>query len=163
MLKNSLKLPKRTKRDVRKPVTRRRNPLVKGLNTNLGRNRKEVNWADFEKLCQLQCTLDEISGFFDMSPDTLRVRVKEHFTIENEDGEEVSENFATVYKRFSAVGRMSLRRAQMESAITKKNTTMQIWLGQQYLGQSNKQFTNDTDTIDGKEVEYDIRERLYDD
>ena len=36
-----------------------------------GRPRKDIDKTNFEKLCGLFCTLDEIAGFFDCSEDTI--------------------------------------------------------------------------------------------
>ena len=42
--------------------------------------------------------------------------------------------FSDTFKKVSAVGKMSLRRAQYKAAID-GNTTMMVWLGKQWLGQ----------------------------
>lgn len=47
-------------------------------------------------------------------------------------------SFAESFKTFSADGRISIRRAQFQSA-NKGNTSMLIWLGKQYLGQKEQQ------------------------
>ena len=48
--------------------------------------------------------------------------------------------FADAYKKFSATGKTSLRRHQFDLA-KKGNAAMLIWLGKQYLGQSDKPIT----------------------
>lgn len=93
-----------------------------------GRPKIEIDWKLFDKLCHRQCTLEEIADFFDCSEDTIQRRVKEKFGV----------NFAAYYKKASVEGKMSLRRAQMKVALS-GNVTMLIWLGKQYLGQSDKQ------------------------
>ena len=45
-------------------------------------------------------------------------------------------NFAEVYKIYSVSGKISLRRWQFKMA--EKNVTMAIFLGKQYLGQTDK-------------------------
>lgn len=132
-----------------------------------GPPRKEVDWEQFEKLCQIQCTQEEIAGMFDMCVDTLVARVKERYVgirenSETGEQEEVHLTYSEVYKRLRASGLTSLRRAQMNQAINKNNVTMQIWLGQQYLGQSNRTHSTGGEDNDKNEVEYDIHERLYD-
>ena len=92
-----------------------------------GRPRIEIEKTQFESLCALQCTLDEISAFF---------RVTDR-TIENWCKREYKMSFFDIYKKKSAAGRMSLRREQWRSA-EKGNVTMQIWLGKQWLGQTDK-------------------------
>lgn len=89
-----------------------------------GRPRKEVDYEQLEKLCELQCTLREIAGWFRVSEDTVERRCQEHYEM----------TFADVFKEHSAPGRISLRRAQFNSALG-GNVTAQIWLGKQILGQ----------------------------
>ena len=96
--------------------------------TKTGRPRTiEINWDMFDKLCELQCTEREIAGFFGCSVDTLNSRCKEEY------GQTFSELFAQKRK----AGHISLRRWQWQSA-EKGNTAMLIFLGKQYLGQSDK-------------------------
>ena len=87
------------------------------------RPQKEIDSTQFEKLCGLQCTQQEIAGFFDCSPDTIDRWC--HRTYE--------EGFAEVFKKYSASGKISLRRYQFRLA--EKNASMAIWLGKQYLNQ----------------------------
>ncbi len=92
-----------------------------------GRPRAEIQKNSFESLCALQCTLEEISAFFGVSD----------MTIESWCKREYKANFLDVFKKKSAAGKMSLRREQWRSA-EKGNVTMQIWLGKQWLGQTDK-------------------------
>jgi predicted nucleic-acid-binding Zn-ribbon protein len=80
-----------------------------------------------QKLCEIQCTGEEISSVLGVSYDTLVRRIKEL----GQGG------FSEYYKKNSQVGKASLRRLQWGSA-TKGNVPMQIWLGKQYLGQKDK-------------------------
>lgn len=92
----------------------------------MGRPLKEINDEEFEKLCNLQCTLEEIAGFFKCSPDTIErwcVRTYEM-------------NFAEIYKKYSQNGKISLRRLQFKLA--ERNPTLAIWLGKQYLNQRDR-------------------------
>jgi len=89
------------------------------------RPRKEIDSAQFEKLCGLQCTLAEISGFFDCSEDTVERWCKRTYKT----------GFAETYKKKSGVGKISLRRYQFKLA--EHNATMAIWLGKQWLGQTD--------------------------
>lgn len=91
-----------------------------------GRPRKEIDKNSFEKLCGLLCTLDEIAGFFNCSPDTIERWCKREYKA----------NFAEVFKRYSAAGKISLRRYQFKLA--EKSAAMAIFLGKNYLGQSDK-------------------------
>lgn len=93
----------------------------------MGRKRIEINWEHFYNLCALFCTLDDIAGFFKCSPDTIERACKREF----------GETFAEVYKKHASKGRISLRRKQYEVAMS-GNTALLIFLGKQYLGQSDK-------------------------
>lgn len=94
----------------------------------MGRPRKEIDFQVFEGLCRAQCTEIEIAGIFDIDVDTLNARIKENY----------GETFSDVYKKKSVAGKISLRRLQFKSA-EGGNVTMQIWLGKQWLNQTDKQ------------------------
>ena len=91
----------------------------------------KINKEDFEKLCNLWCTLTEIAEFFGVSEDTLEDWCKDTY----------QETFSETYKKKNSKGKIALRRWQMKSA-EKGNVTMQIWLGKQYLGQKEKEEIN---------------------
>lgn len=93
----------------------------------MGRPKIPIDRKQFESLCGLQCTKEEIASFFDCSVDT----------IENWCHSEYDSTFSAVFKQKRDVGKVSLRRSQFRMA--QKNATMAIWLGKQYLGQSDKQ------------------------
>lgn len=101
-----------------------------------GRPRKEIDKDNFEKLCGLQCTLDEISGFFNCSYDTIRRFCQRTY----------GKNFETVYKEHSMVGKISLRRAQMKLA--EKSAAMAIFLGKNMLGQKDQLEVEDSRALD---------------
>jgi len=88
-----------------------------------GRPQKIIDWGLFEKLCPLQCTQGEIAGILEVHPETLSNRVKEHY----------GENYSSVYEKFGANGKISLRRNQF--VLSKTNANMAIWLGKIWLGQ----------------------------
>jgi hypothetical protein len=90
----------------------------------MGRPRKQIDKAQFEKLCILQCTITEMCGYFNCDDMTLNKWCRENY-----DGKTFSEVFAL--KR--GLGKISLRRYQFQQA--EKNPTMAIWLGKQWLGQ----------------------------
>lgn len=91
----------------------------------MGRPKKEINQKEFESLCFLQCTLPEIAGFFNCSEDTISRWCKRTY----------KETFAETYKKKSEGGKISLRRAQFRLA--EKSAAMAIFLGKQYLDQSD--------------------------
>ena len=83
-----------------------------------------INLGELEKLAALQCTNEEIAAWFGVSTRTIERRRK-------------SKIFAEAMDRGKAKGRISLRRAQLRM-VDNNNATMGIWLGKQYLGQSDE-------------------------
>lgn len=88
-----------------------------------GRPRKEIDRKEFEKLCGLQCTEEEIAAWFDCTVDT----------IENWCKREYERKFSEVFAEKRSYGKISLRRTQWQLA--EKNASMAIFLGKNYLGQ----------------------------
>ena len=105
----------------------------------MGRPQKEIDRNQFEQLCSIQCTLDEIAAYFKCSDDTIERWCKREYGL----------TFAKVFRIKRGLGKISLRRAQFRMA--EKNPTMAIWLGKQYLGQTERQevavSVNDDETI----------------
>ena len=91
-----------------------------------GRPRKEIDQRQFEGLCGLQCTVEEMCGWFGVSPKTLYSWVKRTY----------GENFSTIFSQKRERGKISLRRSQWRLA--EKNASMAIFLGKQYLGQRDQ-------------------------
>ena len=89
-----------------------------------GRPRKEIDQSFFEGLCEIQATLEEIAHVLRVSEDTIERWCKRTYEL----------GFADAYKKFSATGKISLRRSQFNVAL-QGNPTLLIWLGKQYLGQ----------------------------
>jgi hypothetical protein len=83
-----------------------------------------INLAELEKLSAMQCTDEEIAGWFGVSTRTIERRRK-------------SRVFAETIERGKAKGRISMRRAQLRM-LENGSATMGIWLGKQYLGQSDE-------------------------
>lgn len=97
----------------------------------MGRPQIEIDRAQFERLCGIQCTLEEIAGVFNCSADTIERWCKRTYDV----------TFAEVYKKHSARGKSSLRRAQFKLA--EKNASMAIFLGKNLLGQrDNIEYTD---------------------
>ena len=91
----------------------------------MARPHKEIDQKSFESLCGLQCTLEEICGFFGVTDKTLDGWCKRTYKA----------SFSEVFRQKRGTGKISLRRAQFRLA--EKNANMAIWLGKQYLGQSD--------------------------
>lgn len=89
----------------------------------MGRPRIEINKEEFEKLCALLCSEEEIASWFNVSVDTLCRWCKREYNL----------TFAEIYKTKSEKGKIALRRYQFKLA--EKYPAMAIFLGKQYLGQ----------------------------
>lgn len=115
----------------------------------MARPQIEIDKTNFESLCNLQCTLTEIAGFFKCSEDT----------IENWCKRTYEENYSAVYKKYSQGGKISLRRNQFRLA--EKNASMAIWLGKQYLGQTDKLEVGTDNSLDIKIKTSEFKEEDY--
>ena len=91
-----------------------------------GRPQKEIDKETFEKLCALQCTRDEICGFFDVTSKTLGSWCMRTY----------KQSFSTVFDEKREMGKVSLRRMQWKLA--EKSPAMAIFLGKNMLGQSDR-------------------------
>lgn len=91
-----------------------------------GRPLTEIDKQEFEGCCKILCTKDEICDIFGITDKTLSAWCEREY----------GETFSTVYKKYSAGGKKSLRRYQFELA--ENNATMAIWLGKNLLGQKDE-------------------------
>lgn len=114
----------------------------------MARPRKEIDSETFEKLCVLQCTLEEIANFFRCSEDTIERWCQREYEM----------GFADAYKVFSVDGKISLRRMQFKQA--EKSYAMAIWLGKQWLGQKE---IVEAQLPDAKSAIEQIAESLFND
>lgn len=85
----------------------------------VGRPKKVIDYHAVENLASIMCTQEEIANYLDLSVRTLQR----------------DEEFSRIYKKGLDKGKMSLRRKQFQ--MSDKNPTMAIWLGKQYLGQTD--------------------------
>lgn len=102
-----------------------------------GRPRKEIDWEAVDKLLHIQCTGEEIAGFLGVDYDTLASACKRKF----------KKSFSDYSTEKREGGKCSLRRRQWILAET--NVAMAIFLGKNYLGQTDRQTTELTGP-DGK-------------
>ena len=93
----------------------------------VGRPKVELNLDELERLSRLNCTMPEISAYFDIPLRTL----EDKFTNEPEVRQAIHKGRATCM--------LSLRRKQIQIMEETNNSTMAIWLGKQILGQTDKQ------------------------
>lgn len=94
----------------------------------MARPRKEIDFEILDKLMGIQCSAEECGLYFEVSVDTIDRRLKEEYDI----------GFADYFKQKSGQGKISLRRKQYQVALS-GNVPMLIFLGKNYLGQSDKQ------------------------
>lgn len=118
-----------------------------------GRPKKEFDKELFENLCALFCTKDDICGVFDCDEKTLTRWCHDTYGM----------GFSDIRKRKATKGKVSLRRAQYKKAMA-GNTSMLIFLGKNYLDQSDKTETELTGK-DGGAIEFEspadeIRRRI---
>ena len=92
----------------------------------MARPQTEIKKEEFEKLCHIQCTREEIAAWFNCSHDTIERWCRRIYKL----------SFASVFEQKRQGGCISLRRAQFQEAL-KGNTALLIWLGKQYLGQTD--------------------------
>ena len=98
----------------------------------MGRPTVEIDKKQFENLCAMQCTEEDIAGFFDCNPNTINNWCKRNYT--SEDGKAMT--FLEVFAQKRSAGKISLRRNQWN--LSKTNATMAIFLGKQYLDQRDQ-------------------------
>jgi len=101
----------------------------------MGRPLKELDKQEFEKLCFLQCTINEICAWFGIDDKTLNKWCKKNYKA----------NFSEVFSQKRKNGLISLRRTQFQLAET--SPAMAIFLGKNLLGQTDK--VEQTQTING--------------
>ena len=86
----------------------------------------EIDWDQVDKMCEIHCTGEEQASILGVDYDTLNAACKRDKGI----------GFSDYFKQKSSGGKMSLRRRQYTSAMD-GNTTMLVWLGKNWLGQSD--------------------------
>lgn len=101
--------------------------LLPVRSTLMPRPKKQIDLEQLKKLLSLQCTKIECAAFFEVTKPTLDARIRDA-------GYEGFQQFADIYRQ---PGRISLRRHQWKNAES-GNVTMQIWLGKQWLAQTDK-------------------------
>lgn len=101
-----------------------------------GRPKKNIDKNEFEKLCGLQCTITEMCAFFDCDDKTLSKWCQETY----------GKSFSEIFEIKRGIGKISLRRSQFRLA--EKNAAMAIFLGKNYLGQTDAVQLSDGDDDD---------------
>lgn len=91
----------------------------------MARPRKQLDQKQFEQLCGMQCTRDEILAWFDITDKTLDAWCKRTY----------GKGFSAVFAEKKGVGKISLRRMQWHLA--ERSAAMAIHLGKNILGQTD--------------------------
>tara|TARA_R100001463_G_scaffold3271_6_gene13485 strand:- start:3911 stop:4252 length:342 start_codon:yes stop_codon:yes gene_type:complete len=84
-----------------------------------GRKAIELDREQIAKLASIHCSVDEIALIMNVSRDT------------------IYRNYMDIVEQGRAKGKMGLRRKQWETA-AKGNATMLVWLGKNWLGQTDE-------------------------
>ena len=98
-----------------------------------GRPRKEIDIKEFEKLCYIQATLEEIAGWFECDAKTIEARVGDYYV--DEEGNRPT--FSEIADGLRGKGKIGVRRGQFQRAQAGSDK-MLIHLGKNYCGQSEK-------------------------
>lgn len=109
----------------------------------------KTEWNTVEKLCELQCTLIEIASCLGIHSETLSRCIKDEYDL----------SFPLYFAQKRTGGKIALRRAQFKSA-TSGSIPMMIWLGKQYLEQTDQQNITADVKLNGFEVIADQDEDL---
>lgn len=101
--------------------------------------KKEIDWSVVDELAALHCTAQEIVAFIQKTDMNIHYN-----TFDNHSKQSFGIPFGEYVKRqHEAVSKPKLRRLQWKTAEA-GNAVMQIWLGKQYLHQSDKQEIENT-------------------
>ena len=93
----------------------------------MARPKMMFDQKEFEDLCKIQCTRDDICTVFNCDPKTLTRFCEDTYQA----------GFKEVFDKLSIGGKTSLRRTLFNMAKTKP--VIAIWLSKQYLGMSDRQ------------------------
>ena len=105
-----------------------------------GRPKIEIDQQDFESLLAIQCTLEEVTAFFEhklgkCSADTIERWCKRTY----------KQSFAEISAKKKSIGKISLRRAGWQLA--QKNPSVHIFYCKNYLGMTDKIETDNSEEI----------------
>ena len=96
----------------------------------MGRKKINIDWELVDDLLSKFCEGTEVAAALGINFDTLAYKIKERFNLD----------FSEYKRQKRAIGEKSLRQKQLELAM-QGNYSLLIFLGKQYLGQSDKQHT----------------------
>lgn len=87
----------------------------------------QIDWDQVDKMCAIHCTGEEQAAVLGVDYDTLNRACQREYEV----------SFAEYFKQKASNGKMSLRRKQFTAAMD-GNTTMLVWLGKNWLGQTDQ-------------------------
>lgn len=93
--------------------------MAEKVKQKVGRKLIKIDEEQVEKLAAMHCTIPEIASFFNVNEKTIDRR------------------FAPIIRKGKEKGKIKLRRLQWRQA-EEGSYSMAIWLGKQYLGQTDK-------------------------
>ena len=92
-----------------------------------GRKRVEIDWEEFEALCAIQATLEEMAMVLKCSERTIERACQRHYKM----------NFVSIFAQKRRRGHISLRRRIWTAALN-GNVALLIFLAKQYLGMADQ-------------------------
>ena len=116
----------------------------------MGRPKKQIDQKNFESLCALQCTLEEINEFFGITHKTLERWCKETY----------GETFSHVFAKKRIAGKISLRRAGFELA--KKNAAVWIFHAKNNLDMRDTPLADDESAAAPITIKYEFEDARTD-
>ena len=105
-----------------------------------GRNEIIIDWEKVDQFLMAGCTGTEVAAYFGCHPDTLYNKCKEKFQM----------GFSQYCQQKRSKGDNLLKNAQYKNALG-GNTSMQIWLGKQRLGQKEPK-NEDVNVLDLRQL-----------
>lgn len=93
----------------------------------MGRKPLDIAWGEFDKLCEIQCTIQELAAYFRCSEDALLKAVKRVKGVP----------FGVYFEQMKGSGRVSLRRKMFQTAL-KGDRQLMVWLSKQHLKMAEK-------------------------
>jgi len=100
----------------------------KAAKKKMGRPMLEFDLVELDKLASLGATYDDLADWYETTRRTIDRRIAK------------DDDFCRAFKKGQAKLKMSIRRNQVKLA-NDGNVTMNIWLGKQLLGQTDKMNT----------------------
>lgn len=105
--------------------------MAKETPNQVGRPEIEYDLEKVEIFGRFKATYDTMADYFGVSTRSIEREMSPSNDPETE--------FCRAYKKGNSDLKMKLSEAQIHNALVENNATLQVWLGKQYLGQTDKQ------------------------